>query len=297
MNLELSERLLNEHRKHNHASNPQKLVFKGFDDYDIYNPSAVFNVDDKNMIVARVEKRDSEISKAVFFYEQDGIFIQDPKLDVYDLQDPFITKINGYFVFGGTSVKFLDDGRAKWYTKMMYGKSLDKLTLLVDGPKNMKDVRLVELKNHEIGIFSRPQGEKGGRGKIGFTKVKDFNEITADVIYDAPLLNLFSADEWGGANDAIALDDTYLYVLGHIANFDALGNRHYYAMTFHLNMHTLEVSHLQMVAERKDFLEGPTKREDLVDVIFAGGIVQKEDKKILYVGTSDCEVQSIEISD
>jgi len=295
MNLELSQRLLNEHRKQNHTSNPQKLLFKGFDDYDIYNPSAVFQVDGKNMIVARVEKRDSEISEAVFFYEENEVFMQDPSLDTYDLQDPFITKINGYFVFGGTSVKFLEDGSAKWHTKIMYGKSLNQLTLLVDGPKNMKDVRLVELKNHEIGIFSRPQGIKGGRGKIGFTKVKDFNEMTADVIYHAPLLDLFSDDEWGGANDAVALDDTYLYVLGHIANFDAFGHRHYYAMTFKLNIHTLEVSQLQMVAERKDFLDGPTKRDDLIDVIFAGGIVLKDDKKILYVGTSDCEVQSIEI--
>jgi hypothetical protein len=297
MNLELSQRLLKEHRTHNITKNPKKLTFLGFDNYDIYNPSATFEANGKTMIVARVEKRDSEISKAIFFYNKNGKFIQDKSLKTYDLQDPFITKINGYFIFGGTSVTFLDDGSAKWFTKIMYGKSLDALTLLVNGPKNMKDVRLVELKDGKIGIFSRPQGEKGGRGKIGFTKVNHFEDVTPEVIEHAPLIDMFSDDEWGGANDAIALDDKHLYVLGHIANFDLEGNRHYYAMTFVLNMDDLTYKDLKIIAERKDFINGPTKRKDLIDVIFSGGISYIDGTKVLYVGTSDCEVQSVELHD
>jgi len=297
MNLTLSNQLLKAHRLNNCASNPKKIKFFGFDDFDIYNPTAAFMYNDKKMIVARVEKRDSEISKAIFFYEKDGIYYQDEQLPVYDLQDPFMTKIHGYYVFGGTSVKFLEDGSAKWFTKIFYGKTLDTLTLLIDGPKNMKDVRLVELSENRIGLFSRPQGKKGGRGKIGFTVVDSFKDVSVKAIEDAPLIDMFSDDEWGGANDAYLLDNGHIFVLGHIANFDQDGNRHYYAMSFILNPNDLSYTDLKMIAERKDFLDGPSKRDDLKDVIFTGGLAKENEKLTLYVGTSDCEVQSIEIND
>lgn len=295
MNLKLSQSLLEKHRRNNQTRNPEKIIFTGFDDYDIYNPSAAFTYQNKKMIVARVEKRDSEISRAIFFYEKNGTYHQDQRQPIYDLQDPFMTQIQGHYIFGGTSVKFLEDGSAKWYTKLFIGKTLETLEPWVDGPKNMKDVRVVGLNDGRIGIFSRPQGKKGGRGKIGFTTVQSFDEVTAKVIEDAPLIDMFSDDEWGGANDAYALKDGRIKVLGHIAFFDNKGNRHYYAMRFILNPSDLSYTDLELIAERKDFLEGPTKRDDLKDVIFTGGLSEENHKTYLYVGTSDCEVQRVEI--
>ena len=93
----------------------------------------------------------------------------------------------------------------------------------------MKDLRLVELQDGSIGVFTRPQGEKGGRGKIGFTRVASLEELSIDQINKAPLLEgQFVDEEWGGCNEIHLLPNGILGVLGHIACFDEQGDRHYY---------------------------------------------------------------------
>ena len=155
----------------------------------------------------------------------------------------------------------------------------------------MKDVRLVELADGRIGIFTRPQGAKGGRGKIGFTIVNSFEEVTAQTMQDAPLLPLFGEEEWGGVNEAVLLSDNRIGVLGHIACFEPDEVRHYYPMSFVFDPQSRECTGLQILAERKEFLPGPSKRPDLEDVLFSGGITLMGEDALLYVGVSDCEVQ------
>ncbi len=163
----------------------------------------------------------------------------------------------------------------------------------------MKDIRLVKLINGEIGVFTRPQGEAGKRGKIGFTKIKSLEELNSDVISMTPLLEgQFADDEWGGPNQIHILENGLLGILGHIACFDNEGNRHYYSMVFAYNADTDEASEIKIIAARSDLPRGEAKRPDLEDVIFSGGLVRlKNGKAELYLGASDAEAYKAIIDD
>ncbi|PLR75865.1 hypothetical protein CU633_18465 [Bacillus sp. V3-13] len=159
--------------------------------------------------------------------------------------------------------------------------------------------RLAELQDGSIGVFTRPQGEKGGRGKIGFTKIGSLDDLTVAAINDAPLLqDQFIEEEWGGANEIHLLKNGLLGVLGHIASFDEEGNRHYYPMSFVFDPESGNFSDIELIAVRDNFLDGPSKRPDLVDVVFSGGLVRNEEGTAkLYAGISDAEAQILTIKD
>jgi hypothetical protein len=164
----------------------------------------------------------------------------------------------------------------------------------------MKDLRLVELEDGSIGIFTRPQGEKGGRGKIGFTCIASLDHLTIEVNENTPLLSeQFTETEWGGVNEAQLLSNGLIGLLGHIACFDEQGDRHYYPMVFSLNPKTGEYSGIELIARRSCFLPGPAKRTDLVDVVFSGGLIRNKDQTSadLYAGISDTEAHRITIPD
>lgn len=299
MAVRLVDDLLNEYRKIKNSYHPERLIFHGVNGQDVYNPTAVFHYMDMNVICGRVEKRDSECSKAVFFSEREKNHFY-PLNDVpqFDLQDPFIARILDFYVFGGTKVyhENEDSKHLSWCTDIYYGKNLNELKFLISGPKGMKDIRIIELKDKRIGVFSRLQGEKGGRGKIGFTIVDSLKDLSASIIENAPLLDLFCDEEWGGANELTMLEDGTIGVLGHIAKFSEGYVRHYYPAVFCLNPDTLEYTDMHIISERTDFLNGAFKREDLQDVLFSGGVVFENDNEaILYVGVSDCEVQKIKM--
>ena len=297
MTVQYIDDLLQKYRENKQVSNPVKLTFFGVGNSDVYNPTAVFSYQGKNVICARVEQRDSEHSNAVFFYEKEpNCFYPCEEIKSYKLQDPFITKVGKYFVFGGTEI-FPHPQNPEalwWHTKFFYGTSLENLEELTTGPKGMKDVRVVELKDGRVGVFSRPQGELGGRGKIGFTTIDTIEQLNETVIEQAPLLEQFDDEEWGGANEPVLLNDGRIGVLGHIAKFTKGDVRHYYSMCFILDPKDGSYTESKIIAERSDFVDGPSKRPDLVDVLFSGGLVRKEGQKAeLYVGVSDCEVQKI----
>lgn len=299
MAVQLITTLLEEYRKNKKISNPQKLNFFGVGECDVYNPTATFSYKGKILLCARVERRDSEHSKAVFFYEKEpNCFYPWEEMKEYELQDPFITKVGEYYVFGGTEIFPHPENPAAlwWHTKFYYGTTLENLDDLATGPKGMKDVRVVELQDGRIGVFSRPQGERGGRGKIGFTIINSLLELNADVIEEAPLLDQFDDSEWGGVNEPVLLGDGRIGVLGHIAMFTTGDVRHYYSMSFILDPADGSYTEMKIIAERADFVDGPSKREDLIDVLFSGGLnLMDENVAELYVGVSDCEVQKITI--
>ena len=163
----------------------------------------------------------------------------------------------------------------------------------------MKDLRLVELAGGAIGVLTRPQGFKGGRGKIGFFSVESYDEITVDKISEAPLFSgQFIENEWGGSNEPHLLANGLIGVLGHIASFDENDARHYHAITFAFHPNTMDRTPLRMIARRSDFPAGHSKRSELNDVIFSGGLVRKEGGMAdLYVGASDAEAYKLEIPD
>ncbi len=296
-----SIQLLEEYRANRQQPYQKKrIAFSGVTDRDIYNITAPFQDEGKWVIAGRVEKRDSEASEVMFFENHDDQWILRENSPVFQLQDPFFTKIGEELILGGVETfphPTLQDALS-WRTVFYRGNNIATLEKFFEGPDGMKDLRLVELKDGSIGIFTRPQGEKGGRGKIGFTKVRTLDELSIESIDSAPLFQQFLDEEWGGANEIHLLSNGLLGVLGHVARFDEAGDRHYHSMIFVVNPETGDYSNMRIIAERADFLEGPTKRPDLVDVVFSGGLVRKANGTAeLYAGISDADAQVLLIPD
>ncbi|MFY4774768.1 MTP-1 family protein [Metabacillus sp. RGM 3146] len=281
--------------------NPEKIVFYGIGERDVYNISAPFEDEGERVIAGRVESRDSEHSNVYFFVKRNGEWVPRENAPVLELQDPFFTRIGEELVLGGVQIFTHPtiEGALGWRTVFYKGKCISGLKEFAKGPDGMKDLRLVELNDGTIGVLTRPQGEKGGRGKIGWTRISSLGELNINVIDGAALLEgQFIDEEWGGANEPHLLANGLVGVLGHIANFDKEGNRHYYPMVFALNPEKGELSDIELIATRSHFLPGPFKRPDLADVVFSGGLVRKSDGTAdMYAGISDAEAQKITIAD
>lgn len=289
--------LLNDYDR-NTIKATHKLVFHGVDGYDVYNITAPFKVKGTTYIAGRVEKRDSELSEIVFFKQVDLVNYQvDETINRLNLQDPYITIINDELVIGGTEVFDHPDMPGElWYKAVKYrGFDLNNLTRFFEGPCGMKDIRIVELKDSRILVFTRPQGEIGGRGQIGWLIVDSLDEISKIDLLKAPLLNTFIPQEWGGANELHILNETEIGVLSHIAKFDDDGNRHYYATTFIFDIVTHVATDFRIIATRDDLTQGDAKRQDLWDVVFSGGMIHHNQLCHLYLGAGDCEAHYVEI--
>ncbi|PKE28280.1 hypothetical protein CWS43_22825 [Rahnella sp. AA] len=279
----------------------EKIHFSGIGDDDVYNLTAPFRCGDLLVIAGRVEPRNSELSQVKFF-EFDGIRQCKllPDAPVFALQDPFITLIGGEFIFGGVSVEPADDTGEilRWKTLLYRGANIYSLRPFFIGPEGMKDIRPVGLPDGKVLLFTRPQGETGGRGTIGFVLLDSLDDLTLSKVAQATLLEgQVSPEEWCGVNAAYVLDGNNVGVLGHVARFDACGNRNYYACSFVFNHQTHQCTALKIIAERKQFKPGCAKRADLEDVIFPGGLYfAGQSSPRLYCGTSDCEAQWIEIN-
>ncbi len=280
---------------------PEKLRFTGIGTDDVYNITAPF-LDGRSLVIGgRVEPRSSEVSRVVFFAEEDGWWSPLPHVPEPRLQDPFVTRIRGELVMGGveTFPHPQRPGALGWRTRFYRGRSLEDLEPFAVGPDGMKDIRLVELPNGDIGVFARPQGTIGGRGTIGFTKINSLDNLCPEAINSAQLLEQFVPEEWGGANEVHPLANGLLGVLGHIACFDEGGNRHYYPMTFAFDPNSEKLaSGMKIILTRSQLPPGPAKRPDLVDVIFSGGIVRHCDgHTTFYGGISDAEAYRVTICD
>jgi len=280
---------------------PKKLNFGGVEENDVYNITAPFEQRGEMIIAGRVEARDSEHSRVIFFVESDDEWIPKEGAPTFKLQDPFYTIIAGDLVLGGVEIYPHPENpdALAWRTVFYKGKDIYSLELLFKGPDGMKDLRLAELASGEVAIITRPQGEKGGRGKIGYAKIQNLSELTLDVVNTAPLLDdQFVDAEWGGANEIHLLRNGKLGILGHIACFDMQEDRHYYPMIFVLDPETGEHTDIQLIATRSQFLPGSSKRPDLIDVVFSGGLVRNSDRTAcLYAGISDAEAHVVTIDD
>ncbi|PPA69878.1 MTP-1 family protein [Jeotgalibacillus proteolyticus] len=295
------EVLLEEYKKTEAPVYPEKLLFKGAEGRDVYNITAPFWDEGELVIAGRVEARDSEESEVHFFVEQGEVWVPREDTPVFKLQDPFFTRISGELILGGVQTfphPQLEDALS-WRTVFYKGASIARLEPFAHGPDGMKDLRLIELQDGKVAVITRPQGEKGGRGKIGFTVISSLSELTIETVEGAPLLEgQFTDEEWGGGNEAHLLSNGLVGILGHIASFDGEGSRHYYPMVFTLNPETGETTPIELIAVRNDFLPGPSKRPDLEDVVFSGGLIRKENGKAeLYAGISDAEAQKITLND
>ncbi|MFG6114874.1 DUF1861 family protein [Halobacillus sp. MO56] len=293
--------LLKSYRSEKPDIHAEKLHFTGVGDKDVYNITAPFENNGVSIIAGRVEARDTEHSEVVFFKEKDGKWEPAEGMPSFELQDPFVTRIHGQLVFGGVEIfpHLEKEDALMWRTVFYKGKDIEDLERFAIGPDGMKDVRLVELQGGGVGVFTRPQGERGGRGKIGFTSINNLDELDETLLTSAPLIKEhFLDEEWGGANEIHILANGRIAGLGHISQFDQQGDRHYYPIIFLYEPDKNEFSDMEIIGVRDDFPAGDSKRPDLKDVLFSGGLVRlKNNQAELYVGVSDAEAHKAIIPD
>lgn len=278
------------------------LEFGLSDGRDIYNITAPFHFDGRMLLLGRVEKRESELSEIVIF-EKGASRKWIPCFRhsmLQGLQDPCITRAGDDLILGGVRFPVQMANGSNGYIMDFYrGRSLKDLRHFLSGPPGMKDIRFKQLVDGRVAIFSRPQGAIGGRGQIGFTIAPSWEAISSDTIANAPVFtDQWPREEWGGVNEVHHLANGQLGLLGHIACFDPSGDRHYYPMVFSLDLNTRKPSPIQIIARRSFFPPGPSKRQDIVDVVFSGGLVRNPDGTAdLYAGTSDAAAAVIKLPD
>lgn len=280
--------------------NTAKLIFRGVGRQDVYNITAPFTSAGKTIIAGRVEPRDQENSNVVFFEEIDNVWWPIPGAPTFELQDPFFSYVRNELIFGGVKIREVD-GLLSWETIFFRGPDIFNLVEFFQGPEGMKDIRLCDLENGRIAIFTRPQGDVGGRGKIGYAEINDLADLSCEVISSATLLDdMFHPMDWGGVNEAHLLANGEIGVLAHAACYEndhLPEERHYYASCFIFNPADKQFRNYRIIASRDQFEDGPAKRKELTNVIFSSGLVRAGGRAILYAGVSDAEAHRIEIDD
>jgi hypothetical protein len=224
---------------------------------------------------------------------------------VFSLQDPFVCIISDDIIVGGVEI-VLEQGMIHYSTVFFRGKDIYHLERFAQGPRGMKDIRLLVLPQGNIGIFTRPQGAVGGRGRIGFMSIASFESLPRLKHEDylaAPLLSgNFRDEEWFGVNSAYILKNGTIGVLGHIACYteDAQKKLHknYYPITFALHQQANTPVGMKIIATRDDFSPGQSKSETLKNVLFAGGLARHDDgTATIYAGAGDAESYEVRMAD
>ena len=290
--------LLEKYRGNKKIYETDRITFTGVED-SVYNISRPFEFNEKTYILGRVEPLDSEISKVLVFErvaKNEYKVVEGVSLDL--LQDPCVSVMDGELFIGGTYIDVEGEKIISWNTTFFRGKDFYSLERFANAPAKMKDVRFTKY-GDKILVCTRPQGGVAGAGKVGLKLFDEISQINPENLQDAKLFDdLFMDGEWGGANELFVLENGWVGVLGHIARMSEGDVRHYYAMTFAFDPSTMEHTPVKIIAERADFKAGTSKRPDLVDVLFSGGIVRGGDgKATLYTGTSDAEGHYIVIDD
>lgn len=279
----------------------------GIDCPMVTNPSIPFLSDGMEVLAVRADAGGTQpSSRTVFCYWQDSAWRPIPGAPMLALEDPFVTRVAGQLVLGGVRVIVENGSVTAWVTDFYMGQSIHTLRHLFTGPWHMKDIRLVELRDGRIGVFSRPQGQKmldryGCIAQIGFAVFDRLQDITAEGIEAAPFLQgLFLPDEWGGANQAYLLDNGLVGVIGHKAWGEHIGGEHvlhYYSMAFALDPVSRRFTEPRIICARECFADGPAAQPRVRDVTFTAGIVRRGARAELYSGLSDCQIGRIEIDD
>ena len=280
--------------------NSQKLVFSGFPGHDVYNVTAPFEWKERSVIAGRVERRSEELSEIVLFSETDGEWRPIEGAPTFPgLQDPCVTMMDGKVILGG--VRFpvtIGEDRKAWQMEF-YREGLNGgFDKVLTGPPKMKDIRFLHLPDGRILVLTRPQGERGGRGRIGFCVVDSLIQARWETIESAPLFDHCPEEQWVGANEAHLLTKNKIGILGHLAEFREDGSRRYRSMVFCIDLETGQSSETEIIAERSDFPPGESKRPDLQDVIFSGGLLRLgHGRARLFAGLSDAEAGSLDLPD
>lgn len=273
----------------------EKLLFSGVGKMDVYNISKPFLVGKKTIIAGRVEAREACADSKIIFFEKkkDGVWTPVYGTPTLPLEDCFVVNIGGKTIIGGVQVfgnpTATDPKNIDYRTVFYYCERDLSLKKFAVGPDGMKDIRLTPLVHGQIGVFTRPQGENNGNGKIGYVELRRLEEITPQNLLRARIIeNQFDSKEWGGVNDPYSFKK-WIYVYGHIAYKDEQDAKHYYAMSFVYDPKRHKAGPIKIIATRKNFPEGDTKTPKHKDIIFLAGLVRNYNNITLYGGLSDAE--------
>lgn len=293
------------------------------DELTVYNPSPI-TIDGNIYLLARVEKKKSEKGSKVVLFSEDDEGEWSPVEgwpEIKNSQDPFYCGvIDGFHVFGCVNTFDVPGSENQGYRTIFY-KFRESFLELVDrtgetfppfaeGPNSMKGVRLVQKANGKIGVFTRPQGDFGGRGSVGYFEIDSLKELGAALAVhqenknpDLLIKNLFlerfgGENEWGGINEVRIRLDGKMNVLAHISDFGTDGKKNYYPIVFVFDPDNMSISGLKMVAIAEQFPKMKAKLPQLGSVIYSGGLVPLENGLFrLFVGVGDVEAGYIDIED
>lgn len=279
-----------------------KLTFHGVDGYDVYNTSIPFEWQGNRYIFGRVERRAEWARSWVRLFESSGSddWTLVPDSMIYTLEDPYVCWVGETLVLGGTHVRYKAGAVDTYYGYFYRGTDLHDLVYFTTGPDYMKDIRLVHLADQRIGVFSRPRNEEilrqfGSESQVGFAIINGLDELTDDIVENAPYIpGLFADGEWGGCNQAYLLEDGNIGVIGHKCYNDTLADGTkipvYLNISFVFDPAKHAASELQIIGTRSCYPEGPAKRPVLIDCAFTSGIIMRPDGKAdLYSGIGDVE--------
>ncbi len=271
---------------------------------DCYNPSIPFVLDGREYILCRTQPRTGQYSTVYFFEKVDDEWHIVPDAPVFEMEDPSVAVIDGKVLISGVKI-FQTENEIDWKTVFYICTNINDVQYLTCGPKHMKDIRLVQLSNKKICVFSRPLGKEINDGhltRIGFTTINSLAELNAEVIEKAPPLNdFFLCDEWGGSNSAYELKNGLIGVIGHKSyhSFDPDGDHlHYYGTAFAVNPLNRETTDMKIIISRDCFPYADPREDRLYDVTFTAGVVRHQDgTATIYTGLGDSVVGSATIED
>ncbi|MCL2158454.1 MAG: DUF1861 family protein [Oscillospiraceae bacterium] len=290
------------------AQKGEMLKFVGADGLDVYNTSVPFEHGGKRIIAARTEARKTEDSTTMFFEEKGGEYVLMPEAKKLEgLQDPFFATIDGRPILGGVHALWRPDGSLITYHTDFYDiEDLACPTHILHGPDEMKDIRLLQLPDSRIAVFTRPNGrvvsEYGIVAAVGFAIFDSLKEITPGQIAGAPLIKwLFCENEWGGVNQAHNLKNGKIGLVGHKARGEMIGGVHYLhycGFATAIDLSSGEIAPTKIICARECFPEAEPKRELARDVCFVSGIERLPGgKAFLYSGLSDSREGRLQIED
>ncbi|KAK7194578.1 hypothetical protein NESM_000375700 [Novymonas esmeraldas] len=268
------------------------LTFKGLDTHDVYNCSVPFKINGVYHLFGRVERRSEWVNSFARLFRQTGHdeYTLVENAMQWQLEDPFVVKIQGEMLFGGVRVT-KDNGKVCDYFCDFFRGPVDDLHYFTCSPKRMKDIRLVGLADGKIGIFSH---HKTSTTCItGFITINSLDELSSQVIDAAkPIDHTIFGDAWGGVNQPYLLTSGKIGCISHhgYLDKDASGDviNVYCITSFVFDPITSKCYSYKILGTKNCFPEYPAKAPKLIDCAFVSGIVMREDGRCdLYSGIGD----------
>lgn len=273
------------------------------DDRFAFNPSGfvntVINGEQVQCVFLRTQSQSGiGESVAVPYYNNNGrlVPVPDELMPSLNLEDPFISNAKSP-ILGGVKLYPTADGTS--YSTVFYEFTQDRRTLsqIAEGPIGMKDIRVREMPNGKLAVFTRPQGEEYEAGMVAFEILDNLRQLTPINILKATPLNLFAKGEWGGVGQIYNLKDGWLGQLCHVARYGINNAKNYAAAVFELHPYLGRYTFPRIITTRRDFPFEVPGLPDLQDVVFPSELYfdKRGQQCVLWGSISDSAIVRREI--